>query len=87
MMFIPKSHQSGRTDLDRILDIPALRAEYRNRCREILDLLCDDPSPRGGQFAQMVDEFATLLHPPGYDYYRLLRSKLHWGQGSYEHER
>jgi NAD+ kinase len=29
----------------------------------------------------------TLLHPPGYDHYRLLRSKLHWGQGSYEHER
>ncbi len=23
----------------------------------------------------------TLLHPPGYDYYRLLRSKLHWGRG------
>jgi NAD+ kinase len=22
-----------------------------------------------------------LLHPPGYDYYRLLRSKLHWGRG------
>jgi hypothetical protein len=21
----------------------------------------------------------TLLHPPGHDYYRLLRSKLHWG--------
>jgi len=65
MMFIPKSHQSGRTDLDRILDVPALRAEYRNRCREIVDLLCDDPSPRGGQFGQMVDEFAALLHPPG----------------------
>ncbi len=65
MMFIPKSHQSGRTDLDRILDIPALRAEYRNRCRELLDLLCDDPSPRGGQFGQMVDEFAVRLHPPG----------------------
>jgi NAD+ kinase len=26
----------------------------------------------------------TLLHPPGYDYYRLLRSKLHWGRGSYD---
>lgn len=26
----------------------------------------------------------TLLHPPGYDYYRLLRSKLHWGRGSVE---
>jgi NAD+ kinase len=26
----------------------------------------------------------TLLHPPGYDYYRLLRSKLHWGRGGHE---
>lgn len=25
----------------------------------------------------------TLLHPPGYDYYRLLRSKLHWGRGGF----
>lgn len=25
----------------------------------------------------------TMLHPPGYDYYRLLRSKLHWGRGAY----
>jgi len=24
---------------------------------------------------------ATLLHPPGHDYYRILRSKLHWGRG------
>jgi len=23
----------------------------------------------------------TLLHPPGYDYFRLLRSKLRWGRG------
>jgi NAD+ kinase len=23
----------------------------------------------------------TLLHPPGHDFFRLLRSKLHWGQG------
>jgi NAD+ kinase len=22
-----------------------------------------------------------LLHPPDYDYYRLIRSKLHWGRG------
>ena len=33
------------------------------------------------------DAHITLLHPPGYDYYRLLRSKLHWGQGSYDYER
>ncbi len=29
-------------------------------------------------------ERVTLLHPPGYDYFRLLRSKLHWGRGSSE---
>ena len=29
----------------------------------------------------------TLLHPPGYDYFRLLRSKLHWGIGGLAHER
>jgi NAD+ kinase len=22
----------------------------------------------------------TLLHPPGYDFYGILRSKLHWGR-------
>lgn len=29
----------------------------------------------------------TLLHPPGYDYFRLLRSKLRWGRGADHHER
>ncbi|MBV9344986.1 MAG: NAD(+)/NADH kinase [Gammaproteobacteria bacterium] len=29
-------------------------------------------------------ERVTLLHPPGYDYYSMLRSKLHWGRGSFE---
>jgi NAD+ kinase len=29
-------------------------------------------------------ERVTLLHPPGRDYYKLLRSKLHWGRGSFE---
>jgi NAD+ kinase len=27
----------------------------------------------------------TLLHPPGYDYFDILRTKLHWGRGS-EHD-
>jgi NAD+ kinase len=26
-------------------------------------------------------ERVTLLRTPGYDYYELLRSKLHWGRG------
>ena len=29
----------------------------------------------------------TLLHPPGYDYFRLLRSKLRWGRGADTPER
>jgi NAD+ kinase len=29
----------------------------------------------------------TLLHPPGYDYFRLLRSKLHWGRGGADFHR
>ena len=28
---------------------------------------------------------SRLLHPPGYDYYRLLRSKLRWGRGGLRH--
>ncbi|MFO1401219.1 MAG: NAD(+)/NADH kinase [Steroidobacteraceae bacterium] len=44
-----------------------------------------------GPGARLVVEPAgrsiTLLHPPGYDYYRLLRSKLHWGRGAVAHER
>ncbi len=32
-------------------------------------------------------ESLTLLHPGGYDYFRLLRSKLHWGRGSADHSR
>jgi NAD+ kinase len=25
----------------------------------------------------------TLLHPDKFEYYRLLRSKLHWGRGGF----
>src|SRR3984893_9530918 len=32
-------------------------------------------------YVEAADAQITLLHPPGYDYYRLLRSKLHWGRG------
>ena len=34
-----------------------------------------------------TDQSITLLHPPGYDYFRLLRSKLRWGRAAGEHER
>jgi len=28
------------------------------------------------------NERVTLIHPPGYDYFEILRSKLHWGRDS-----
>jgi len=34
-------------------------------------------------YVESADSQITLLHPPGYDYYRLLRSKLHWGRGGH----
>lgn len=36
----------------------------------------------------LAAERVTLLHPPGHDYFSLLRSKLHWGRGvSLDHSR
>jgi NAD+ kinase len=34
-------------------------------------------------YVEAADAQIILLHPPGYDYYRLLRSKLHWGLGAH----
>ncbi|MBI5385456.1 MAG: lamin tail domain-containing protein [Verrucomicrobia bacterium] len=65
MMFIPKTHQPGFIDQTRCLDVPALRREYQERAREILDLFCADASPNGGQIGQLVDELAAVLCPPG----------------------
>jgi NAD+ kinase len=30
-----------------------------------------------------AQERVVLIHPHGHDYFRLLRSKLHWGRGSH----
>ena len=65
MMFIPKTHWPGIIDQTRCLDVPVLKREYQNRAREILDLLCSDPAPDGGQFGQLVEECARPLRPAG----------------------
>ncbi len=41
----------------------------------------------GRMTVRLAPQTVTLLHPGGYDYYRLLRSKLHWGRGSADHSR
>ncbi|RYD23686.1 MAG: hypothetical protein EOP88_03240 [Verrucomicrobiaceae bacterium] len=75
MMFVPKSHQGttingtfypGVIDQHRsILDHPNLAREYRNRAREILDLVGSDGTRTGGQIGQLIDEFAQIVSPEG----------------------
>ena len=66
MMLIPKHHQPGYVPQSACLNVPALRLQYQNRAREILDLLASDPSPNGGQIGQLVAELSRKLTPPGH---------------------
>jgi NAD+ kinase len=55
-------------------------------------LVCDgavlaEITPGDRLSVKQASERVTLLHPVGHDYYRLLRSKLHWGHGSHDHSR
>jgi hypothetical protein len=65
MMFIAETHWSGTIQQKACLNIPVLAIEYRNRARELLDLVCSDASPAGGQIAQLIDEYAQLVNPTG----------------------
>jgi NAD+ kinase len=55
-------------------------------------LVCDgavlaEITPGDRLTVKQARERVTLLHPVDHDYYRLLRSKLHWGHGSHDHSR
>ncbi len=75
MMFIARSHWTTNIDganhpgvihaHKSLLQHPALALEFRNRAREILDLMASDPSPGGGQIGQLIDEFAQIVNPAG----------------------
>jgi len=77
---------------DRPIVVPAgsvveieLADRFESRAQVVCDgiVLCDlDPGVRLRIERARVS--ATLLHPPGHDYYRILRSKLHWGRGTRE---
>jgi NAD+ kinase len=77
---------------DRPIVVPAgsvveieLADRFESRAQVVCDgiVLCDlDPGVRLRIERAKVN--ATLLHPPGHDYYRILRSKLHWGRGTRE---
>jgi NAD+ kinase len=66
----------------RLLERPESRAQ----------VVCDgfvlgDVQPCDRVQIRQSDDEVTLLHPPGYDYFRLLRSKLHWGRGDTDRSR
>ncbi len=65
MMFIPKTHWSGIIDQNNCLSLPVLKIEFQNRARELLDLVCEDATPAGGQIGQLVDEYAQKVKPAG----------------------
>lgn len=66
MMFVPRHHQPGHIDAVRCLNYTAIRREYQNRAREILDLFCSDLTPSGGQIGQLVSELARVIQPTGF---------------------
>jgi NAD+ kinase len=67
---------------DSVIEIE-LADRFESRAQVVCDgiVLCDlDPGVR--LRIERASVSATLLHPPGHDYYRILRSKLHWGRGT-----
>ena len=64
---------------DDLGDLPGRRERRRERDERPAPL---EPGDR--LCIQAASESITLLHPTGHDYYKLLRSKLHWGRGSFE---
>ena len=66
MMFIPETHQAGFIrQQNSVASHPQLALEFRNRCREISDLMASDPSVSGGQIGQLIDEYAQMVNPSG----------------------
>ena len=66
MMYISETHQAGVIrQQNSILNHAILMREFRNRSRELLDLVGSDNSPTGGQYAQLVDEYVEIINPPG----------------------
>jgi NAD+ kinase len=75
---------------DRPIVVPAgsvIELELADRFETRAQVVCDgivlaDLEPGVRLRVERAKVSATLLHPPGHDYYRILRSKLHWGRGT-----
>jgi NAD+ kinase len=70
--------RAGSTVQIRLSERPGAQAQVTCDGTELGDLQLGDELIVEGSGLTI-----TLLHPPGYDYYRLLRSKLHWGRAGH----
>jgi NAD+ kinase len=70
--------RAGSTIKLRLSDRPEARAQVTCDGTALGDMERGDELIVEGADAQI-----TLIHPPAYDFYRLLRSKLHWGRGGH----
>ncbi|MFZ9708922.1 MAG: NAD(+)/NADH kinase [Steroidobacteraceae bacterium] len=62
-----------------------------NRPDPLAEVACDGRPlgrlyPNCALTVRAAPERITLLHPPGYDFFKLLRSKLNWGRRSFDAE-
>ncbi len=71
MMFIAKHHWGEVQGVPDVIDAhrailnqPQIALEFRNRAREILDLLASDSTPTGGQMGQLIAEISGRIHSP-----------------------
>ncbi|MCB1095706.1 MAG: lamin tail domain-containing protein [Verrucomicrobiae bacterium] len=64
MLTMPETHWSGTIDQKACLRNDDIEIEFKNRCRELVDLLVSDKGDFGGQVAQVVEELATIVNPP-----------------------
>jgi NAD+ kinase len=70
--------RAGSTIKLRLSERPEARAQVT------CDGIALGDMERGDELiVEAADAQITLIHPPAYDFYRLLRSKLHWGRGAH----
>ena len=65
MMYFPETHWSGTIDQKNALLMTGISVDFKNRARELLDLICDDGTATGGQIGQLVDEYKRIIRPAG----------------------
>jgi NAD+ kinase len=80
---------------DRPIVVPGdslIEVRSMGRGKSMAEVTCDgarlgDLKPGDRLEVSAAGGTITLLHPPGYDFFRLLRSKLRWGRGGEQQER